>query len=98
VADERLLTYSTPHWPDSRWAVPVSPTAAETAFSFEWPNYLDVDGRALMYVFAYAPPKKLGAATFYVGTYTDAKGDLLRGGEATSCTFRPMCRHGSSGR
>jgi hypothetical protein len=77
-----LLTYGAPHFPDSRWTGPVSPTAAETAFSFERPNYLDVDGRALMYFFAYAPPKKLGAATYYVITYTDAKGDLLRGEES----------------
>jgi hypothetical protein len=77
-----LLTYGAPHWPDSHWTGPVAPTAAETAFSFERPNYLDVDGRALVYFFAYAPPKKLGAATYYMVTYTDAKGDLLRGEES----------------
>jgi len=74
-----LLAYSTPHWPNSRWAVPAAPTAIETAFSFERPNYLDVDARGIGYFSFYAPPKKLGAATFYVGTFKDANDDLLRG-------------------
>jgi hypothetical protein len=77
-----LVTYITPHWPDSSWAVPAAPIAAETAFSFERPNYLDVDARGLGYFSFYAPPKKLGAAIFYVGTFKDAKGDLLRGEES----------------
>ena len=77
-----LLTYGAPPFPPSRWTGPAAPTAAETAFSFERPNYLDVDGRALVYFFAYAPPKKLGAATYYLVTFKDAKGDLLRGEES----------------
>jgi hypothetical protein len=77
-----LLTYSTPFWSDSRWAVPVPPVATATAFSFEQPNYLDVDARGIGYFSFYAPPKKLGAATFYLGTFMDAKGDLLRGEES----------------
>lgn len=77
-----LLTSTTAFWPESSWSFPVAPVATETAFSFERPNYLDVDARALMYFLAYAPPKKLGAATFYLGTYTDARGDLLRGEES----------------
>ncbi|MCP3413936.1 DUF1254 domain-containing protein [Bradyrhizobium brasilense] len=76
-----LLTYSTPHWPDSSWAIPAAPIAVETMFSFEHPDYLDVDARGIGYFSFYAPPKKLGAATFYVGTFKDAKGDLLRGEE-----------------
>jgi hypothetical protein len=74
-----LLTYSTPFWPDSRWAVPAVPVAAETAFSFERPSYLDVDARGIGFFSFYAPPKKLGAATFYLGTFKDAKSDFLRG-------------------
>lgn len=77
-----LLTFNTVFWPDSSWSFPAAPVGAETAFSFERPNYLDVDARALVYFLAYAPPKKLGAATFYLGTYRDAKGDLLRGEES----------------
>ena len=75
-----LLTYATPHWPDSRWALPTLPVGPETAFSFERPNYLDVDARGIGYFTWYAPPKKLGAATDYLATFTDAKGDRSRGG------------------
>ena len=67
------------YWPDSRWQIPALPVAVETAFSFERPSYLDVDARGIGYFSYYAPPKKLGEATFYLGTFTDAKGDLLRG-------------------
>ena len=74
-----LLTYSTPFWPDSRWALPAAPIAIETAFSFGCPHYLDVDMRGIGYFSFYAPPKKLGAATFYVGTFKDANNDLFRG-------------------
>jgi hypothetical protein len=74
-----LLAYSTHHWPDSRWGVPAAPVAIETAFSFERTDYLDVDARGIGYFSFYAPPKKLGVATFYVGTFKDANGDLLRG-------------------
>jgi hypothetical protein len=34
-----LLTYSTPFWPDNRWALPAAPVAAETHFSFKRPDY-----------------------------------------------------------
>jgi hypothetical protein len=78
---DRLVTYTTPHWADSRWAIPAAPVASETNFSFERPNYLDVEARGIGYFSFYAPPKKLGAATFYVGTFKDTKGGLLRGEE-----------------
>ena len=74
-----LLTAVMPHWPDSRWEVPFPAVAFETAFSFERPNYLDVDARGIIYFSVYAGAAKPGAATFIVGTYKDAKGDLLRG-------------------
>ena len=77
-----LLTFNTAFWPDSSWLFPAAPVGTETTFSFERPNYLDVDARGLVYFLAYAPPKKLGAATFYLGTYKDAKGGLFRGEES----------------
>jgi hypothetical protein len=76
-----LPTYATPHWPDSRWALPTLPVGPETAFSFERPNFLDMDARGIGYFTWYAPPKNLGSATNYLATYKDAQGDLLRGGE-----------------
>ena len=76
-----LLAYRTPHWLDSRWALPGAPVVIETAFTFERTDYLDVDARGIGFFSFYAPPKKLGAATFYVGTFHDANGDRLRGEE-----------------
>lgn len=38
-----LLTYTTPFWSDSRWALPAAPVVPETAFSFKRPDYLDCD-------------------------------------------------------
>ena len=84
-------------WPNSRWALPAAPVASETAFSFERPDYLDVDARGIGYFSFYAPPKKLGAAIFYLGTFKDVNGDFLRGEEATSSTCRPTCLRSSSG-
>ena len=74
-----LLTYATPFWSDSRWALPAAPVAPETGFSFQRPDYLDVDARGLGFFSFYAPPNKLGAATFYLGTFKDANGDFLHG-------------------
>ena len=42
---------------------------------------LDTAARGIGYFNFYAPPKKLGAATFYVGTFKDAIGEFLRGEE-----------------
>jgi hypothetical protein len=75
------LTHITPFWPDSSWAVPWPPVTFETAFSFERPDYLDVDARGIVYFCVYAGAVKPGAATFIVGTSKNAKGDLLRGEE-----------------
>jgi hypothetical protein len=76
---DRSITYLIPHWPGSRWGLPTQPVAVDTAFSFERPNYLDVDARGIGYFNWYAPPKKLGAATFYLGAFTDATGEVFRG-------------------
>jgi hypothetical protein len=94
---DRLLTYGTPYWPDSRWNIPALPVAIETAFSFERPNYLDVDARGIGYFSYYAPPKKLGEATFYLGTFKDAKGDVLRGEDNYRLHVPLMCPPSNSG-
>jgi hypothetical protein len=49
--------------------VPAALAAADTAFSFERANYLDVDARGIGSFSFYAPPKKLRAATFYRRSY-----------------------------
>jgi hypothetical protein len=72
----------TPFWPGSGWAVPFPPAAFATAFSFERPDYLDVDARGITYFCAFAGATTPGAATFYVSTYTAANGDFFRGEES----------------
>jgi hypothetical protein len=47
---DRLLTYGTPYWPDSRWDIPAPPMAIETAFSFlvtHKPQPVSAAGKAL---------------------------------------------------
>jgi len=54
----------------------------ETRFTFETANYLDVDARGIGFFSYYGVPAKLGEATFYLGTFQDAKGERLRGENA----------------
>src|SRR5688572_2472271 len=69
-----------PYWPGSQWGLH-SHVASQTHFSFLTPNRLAVDDRGGVYFFACAPPRLLGAATFYLSTATDSKGNRLNGGK-----------------
>ena len=76
---EGLLDFTTPHWKDSSWNLPGSPVIFETAFSFERDNFLDYSQRGIGFYSFCVPPKKLGAGTYYVGTFIDSKGEMLSG-------------------
>jgi hypothetical protein len=76
---DRLLTYGQRFWPDAKWEIPGPPIGAATEFKWEAADYFDVDARGIGFFSFCAPPKKLGPATFYVGTFHDADGDQLRG-------------------
>jgi hypothetical protein len=65
-------------WPGSRWIVSAK-VGAKTGFSFQTTDRLDFDERGLIYFLGFAPPKKLGAATVYVGGVHDAAGEPLQG-------------------
>jgi hypothetical protein len=73
-----------PYWPGGKWGSPsfFSESGAKTAFTFQTENGLDVDGRGAMFFFACAPPKKLGAATFYLIVAKDAANAPLDGGKS----------------
>jgi hypothetical protein len=77
-------TRLTPHWPGGTWGSPsfFSDTGAKTGFTYQTENGLDVDGRGAMFFFACAPPKKLGAATFYLIAANDAANVPLDGGKS----------------
>jgi hypothetical protein len=70
----------TPYWPGKRWGLH-DPVGPETAFSFIGAGGYALDQRAMTYFLAYAPPKKLGAATFYISSLQDAGGAALQGSE-----------------
>jgi hypothetical protein len=50
-----------------------------SGFTFRTDDRFDIEERAKMFFLACAPPKKLGAATFYIAAMRDANGELLRG-------------------
>jgi hypothetical protein len=66
-------------WPEVRWIVPGRSVGPKTAFTFETDDRLDIDERGMTFFLACAPPKRLGAATFYVFGVRDARGQPLRG-------------------
>jgi hypothetical protein len=51
----------------------------KTGFTFENDGRLDIDARAPFYFLGFAPPARLGEASFYLTTFRDAAGDQLRG-------------------
>jgi hypothetical protein len=76
---DRLVTYGQRFWPDRKWDIPAPPIAATTGFKWEAADYFDVDARGTGYFSFYAPPAKLGAATFYLGALLDEQGQRLSG-------------------
>jgi hypothetical protein len=68
-----------PYWSDSQWGLH-SQTALQTHFSFQNRDSLALDERGAMYFMACAPPKNLGAATFYLSCARDSRGEALIGG------------------
>lgn len=76
---DQLVTYGQAFWPDGRWEIPAPQIAATTGFKWETAEYFDVDARGIGFFSFYAPPAKLGAATFYLGTFLDSRGQRLRG-------------------
>ena len=68
-----------PYWPGSQWGLH-SPVEAQTHFSFQTKDRMALDERAETYYLACAPPRALGAATFYLACTRDSRGEPLLGG------------------
>lgn len=80
---ENLVTFKTPVWSTkTSWTLPAGPAGPETLLTWQYPDYLDVDSRALGLFSFFSPPKTLGAGTYYFGTFVDADGNRLRGEES----------------
>jgi hypothetical protein len=73
-------THLVPYWPGAKWGISAT-VGPKTQFTFQTDNYLDVIERGNFFYLACAPPKKLGKATFYLGTFHDAAGARLTGGK-----------------
>jgi hypothetical protein len=67
-----------PWWPGKSWGLPDT-IAPETSFTFIKGDRYELDQRARMFYLFCAPPKKLGAATFYTSSSVDAQGRDLDG-------------------
>ncbi len=67
-----------PWWPGTHWKL-VEDKGAKAGFSFIDDNAVYLDERGLVFFMAFAAPKKLGAATFYLVRATDSTGKPLDG-------------------
>jgi hypothetical protein len=67
-----------PWWTDSQWKLPES-MGPKTGFTFQTDDALYIDNRGMIFFLAFAAPKKLGAATFYLTASNDPDGHKLEG-------------------
>ncbi|SAK86168.1 putative lipoprotein [Caballeronia hypogeia] len=77
---QALLAGEVPWWPGSRWGINSQVIqGVKTGFTFDDGQRLDIGARAAVFYFAYAPPQKLGKATFYLTGWRDDRGELFEG-------------------
>ncbi|CAB3735124.1 DUF1214 domain-containing protein [Paraburkholderia rhynchosiae] len=77
---QTLLSGARPWWPGLQWGtVSPVPLAVKTHFTFDDGQGVDTALRGALYFLAYAPPQKLGKATFYLTSWRDQQGQLLDG-------------------
>jgi hypothetical protein len=69
-----------PWWPGTRWGLlKTLGAASKSGFTFQTADCLDVEARGTVYFMAFAPPQKLGEATFYIVASYDGQDNLLEG-------------------
>jgi len=84
----RLETSFPPYYEGRQWVVVASPETLETMPTFfETTDRYAVDGRGLMYYYAFASEKHLGAGQFYLFTLRDKAGSFLDGGKTYRVTI-----------
>jgi hypothetical protein len=67
-----------PWWPGTQWKLPES-IGPKTSFTFQTDDALYIDNRGMIFFLAFALPKKLGGATFYLEGGHDSHGQPLKG-------------------
>jgi hypothetical protein len=78
---QRFETGFPAYYPDRQWAVVAPTEIMETMGScFERPDIYAVDGRGLVYSYAFACSKHPGGGQFYLFTARDSEGRFLDGG------------------
>jgi hypothetical protein len=83
-------TSVTPYWPNANWGLSsYAITGAQTAFTYQSADLLNVDDRGAMFFFACAAPRKLGAATLYLNGSRDRTGALLDGSKSYNLRVPP---------
>lgn len=70
------------------WAPPEA-SGLKTGFTLQTENLLDIDPRGMFNFVAFAPPKKTGEGSFYLGGIHDSKGEVLNSGHAYSLHVPP---------
>jgi hypothetical protein len=67
-----------PWWPGTQWKLPET-VGMKTGFAYQTDSALDIDDRGTIFFLAFAVPKNLGGATFYVVGGHDSQGQPLAG-------------------
>src|SRR5262249_7457089 len=70
------------YWPNTQWVTFSANVGPGTGFSFQTADRLEIDQRGMIFFLACALPKKLGAATFYLGAFRDSRGEPLQGAKS----------------
>ncbi|MEJ6009407.1 DUF1214 domain-containing protein [Novosphingobium aquae] len=77
-----VLTRRAPWWPGSQWGTSAGLVdIGKAGFTYEQDGALRLDDRARTFFFAFAMPRHLGAATFYLTQTADSEGQALCGDE-----------------
>jgi hypothetical protein len=77
---EKEVADIVPWSPASSWGISnVAAVGIKTGFTFRSEKGIDMKSRGATFFLGCAPPKKLGEATVYLGSYRDAQGQLFEG-------------------
>jgi hypothetical protein len=82
--------FSSPYYDGSRWALPALPEYVKAATTgYADPDTYPVDGRGVVFSFAFFTPKHLGEGQFYLMTIKDKGGQDLSGANTYRLTVPP---------
>lgn len=71
-----------PYYSGKQWQFLVNKSVPETQFTFDYPDYLDIDNRGALYYAITSSVKKMGGATAYLSSLHDSNGVVLDGNKS----------------